>query len=445
MKKISHLLKTIFIFFVLFIPLKAFSGTNYIMWQIPPQNVTFPVYVYSGGSQVDYIYSTKQQAFLGPYSSSSNYSYSLYFFDGTNWNSCNIVITSGQIVNGPGNTTCPGAVINPPQSYVGSISNVYYLTFGSSNFPTVSSSAPKPAPSAPNYAAGRRFKFINNTSYATIQIGMICTQAVNLNSTNCLNTENLAQIPKGQSFTFVVDQPTDTSPTQLPGLISFGFHMSAYQKTAKSSWITTGGYGPGGTPYATKIEPTVLPINNNAAGYPIPDGPTNLDVSMVDGYNISVKMWPKGTKYCTFTVPPESSNILGAGAYDTGAPLAIMALNTPQSICKSSSQLPSGQKGGWNLNVRESGGFKGCRSPCSYATKKYGVKSSQFMQMCCPATSGYGPTDCPAANTSWVSNLAEPQSTNVYRFQYDDAASDYACPADSEFRIEFSNGVPQPA
>lgn len=437
------MIKSLFFVLAISLPLTSYSATNYLMWQIPPSSVNFPVYVYDGtGSQVGYIYSDKQQAFLGAYSSSSNYNYTLYYSDGTNWNSCTVVITNGSVNNGAGGTTCPGAVIKPPTSSGSSVSNVYYLALGSSAFPTVSSKAPSPAPSAPNYAAGRRFKFINNTSYANIQIGMVCTQSANPNSTNCSNTENLAQIPQGGSFTFVVDQPTDNSPTPLPGLNSFGFHMSAYQKTAQSSWITTGGYSAGGTPYATKIEPTVQPVTYNSNNLPIPAGPTNLDVSMVDGYNINVKMYPKGSKYCTYTVPPESSNILGAGLYSSNSVLANMLIDTPRSVCKNSSQLPPGQQGGWNLSVKESGGFKGCRSPCSYATKKYGTKSNQFMQMCCPASSGYGPTNCPAANTSWVSNLASPQSQSVYRFQYDDAASDYACPADSEFRIEFNNDLP---
>ncbi|MCC9623124.1 hypothetical protein LPB41_15640 [Thalassospira sp. MA62] len=42
-----------------------------------------------------------------------------------------------------------------------------------------------------------------------------------------------------------------------------------------------------------------------------------------------------------------------------------------------------------------------------------------------------------ANNSTYVTNLAHPASTHVYRFAYDDAIGDFACPAQTDFTIVF--------
>ncbi|MDE2429116.1 MAG: hypothetical protein KGM99_10330, partial [Burkholderiales bacterium] len=209
------------------------------------------------------------------------------------------------------------------------------------------------------------------------------------------------------------------------------------------NWVCTGGYFPGQTPYATKIEPTILAVTNS-----IPNGASNVDVSAVDGYSVGVKFYPASPAYCTYTVPPENSNVLGAGLYSAARPFAQVAPNSAtalQTMCKASSQLPANYSGGataWNLAVTSPDGkFAGCMSPCTYATANSPADAPQF---CC--TGNYNtPGTCDVAagsvgaNTSTYNTKIQSstQFQNVYGFAYGDAGSDYACPPETNFVVEF--------
>lgn len=424
------------------------NPTNYLMWQLP-STVNFPVYVYKGGAQSDYLYGQTQQAFLGSYPSGSDGTYTLYYqpansssSSATNssiantWASCVLALTSGAVDNS--NTTCPGVVINNPVTG----SNVYTVAFGASAWPV--NSVPV-SPTNQDYGK-RKITFKNNSAYAAIQIGQVCTKSVNPNNPNCKNTQNLAQITKGSSFDFYVDNKAAEKKYFPAGLNSYAFTVTAYQKTATSNWVNTGGYNAGGTPYATKIELTSQPVITTQ-GAQFPQGATNFDVSAVDGYNISVKAYPAKATYCTYTVPPENSNILGAGYYSEKNSLGELAIS--ENLCLKSSQLPasngssqqSSSVSAWDLTVKNNANeFQGCMSPCTYAKAN---KSSGQDMFCCagsyntPATCDQAEGQLGANNSTYVTNLTPPVSNRVYRFAYDDAIGDFACPAETDFIIEF--------
>lgn len=409
------------------------TSKDYLMWQMPTSNISFPIYVYSGGNQVGYLYGPAQQAFAGSYDPTrTTASYQLYYQDSGAWHGCTIALLNGAVDNS--STTCTGTVINNPASPT---SNVYTIGPGAIAWPSVAT-APA-APTATDYGK-RKITFINDTKYSMIQIGEICTVSANPHNPNCANNQNLFQIAQGDSHEFLVDNAKAEGAHFPAGLNSYGFTVTAYQDAA-GNIVKTGGYN-SGSPYATKIESTSLPVIANN-GAPIPQGATNFDVSAVDGYNISVIAYPESATYCTYTVPPENSNILGAGYYSKDHPLG--RLLTSSALCKKSSQLPPGKrKGAWNLTVSTAGGdFQGCMSPCTYATKKFGASSQQAQRFCCSgayntAASCDKPAGVPGANnSSYVTNLKPPVSTNVYRFAYDDAIGDFACPAETNFVIRF--------
>ena len=409
----------------------AAAPTQFPMWQLPTTGVNFPVYAYRDKKQTHYLYGTTQQAFLGGYDATTAGTWSLYYRKGRKWYGCKLVLSAGAIDS---KTTCPGAVLNPPATS----SNVYTVAFGASAWPA--SAKPPVAPVDTDYGK-RSIAFVNNTQYASIRIGMLCTVSANPSNPACVNKSDLLEVKKGQRMVFQVDDKTAEGKAYPAGLVSYAFVMTAYQN-AGGEWVSSGGYGEN-QPYATKIELSSLPVRTNASGQQFPTGATNIDVSAVDGYNVGVKAYPSTPSYCTYTVPPESSNALGAGLYDESAPLATISATA--ATCRASSQLPTrARRGAWNLLVVDSDGdFQGCKSPCTYASAKFGSQTTQAARYCCTGTFGT-PASCdqpagkPGANTStYVQNLGS-MTKNVYRFAYDDAIGDFACPAQTNFVVEFT-------
>ncbi|MCL1126330.1 thaumatin family protein [Shewanella surugensis] len=438
MNKINHtiilsiirrgLRNSLFILCTLFMLCSHAETDNVLMWQMPSSGINFPVYVFKDNKQSAYLYSSSQQSILGKYHSTTTATYDLYYQSGnTKWNSCKLILKSGSISP---HTTCPGAVINPPVT----TSNVYTVAFGSTAWPA--SVAPVYMPSY----GSRSITFKNDTAYDKIRIGQVCTKSKNPNNSKCKNNQNRWEVAKGDTRVFQYDA---TYKGGLTGLISTAFTVTAYKKAG--TWVETGGYGAGQTPYATKVEMTALPVDNkteNGTAFLVPQGNTNFDISVVDGYNISAKAYPIGGSYCTYTVPPENSNVLGVGYYDSSTVLA--SIEDSEALCTSSSQLPvnyAGPDTPWDLAQTDSAdNYKGCLSPCTYT--KVNGKSSQN-KFCC--TGSYGtPTSCNqakgviGANTStYVKNLDSNHATHVYRFAYDDAIGDFACPPQTSIAVIF--------
>ena len=415
---------------------------NYLMWQFPA-SLPLPVYVYQNGQQVGYVATPQSQSFVGEYP--TNGVYTLYYKGPQNWHACTVTFQGMAVAGGP-SAPCPGVVINNPASADGVSSNVYTVAFGATPWlPTTSGSVPpppvnpNPSPADPSsYYASRSVKFVNNTRYKEIEIsGSYCTSFVE----KCPKTAFKQIISTKTPYIFKVP---------LTGINSAAFYLTRYCagncKDAKN-WVSTGGYSAGETPYATKIEFTFLPVNNG-----VPTGASNADISGVDGFNTAVQLAPASSTYCTYTVPPENSNLLGAGFYGSTNPLAKLkssSVGSLQGLCASSSQLYAGYKGAmqpWPLPVQSSGQFLGCRSPCSYATKTFGSGVPQMQQFCCAGSDYDTPQKCivPAgtigANTStYVTNiLSSKQFQNVYPFGYGDAGSDYGCPPETSFVVTFT-------
>lgn len=451
-KKSAVLLGLSLLFGVMTTAFAEAQTKQYLMWQMPSTPISYPIYVYnSSGTQVGFIPANTLQEFVGEYQPGvTTESYTLYYQDSkSTWHSCVAALVNGSV----GPSTCPGLTLNKPVP----TSNVWTIGPGAIAWPAAKT--PPVNPTQTNYNA-RTITFKNDTDYQYIQIGESCSTSGNTPDT-CQTTLDLAKIAKGESF-------------QLPavnkdGLNSAAFYITGYctgstadecvkdGKKVEKNWVSTGGYGPGEVPYATKIEPTILPVTNN-----VPNGASNIDISAVDGYNFGVVLYPEtsqGGAYCTYTVPPENSNVLGAGYYDESAPLAkVMPTDGMQSLenlCKNSSQLPVGYDGKdkpWNLvKLDSNNNFQGCMSPCTYATIHYGTGSKNANRFCCagtyssPATCDVAPGDVGANTSTYTTNvLSSPEFQNVYPFAYGDAGSDYACPPETNFVVKFVSGKPKP-
>lgn len=433
----------------LFFASTIFANTdkNYIMLGWPAASSAYPIYpvtVYkekTNGAlkQIAYVPDNNQKIFLDQYDSNTSGTYKLYYssVEGKGalvWHACSIVLANGQVVFSA--TTCPG-VVKPSQQSTGS--NVYVLSFGSSNVEWGNPvSAPYPYPKATQYA-DRKIIFKNNTKYPMIQIGeSYCPvfTAPGQQCPNAMKTLNFRQIVRGKSATLTIGDA---------GLNSAAFFVTGYQKKS-GKWIDTGGYGNGENAYATKIELTVQPAITDEKGVKSAVA-SNLDVSAVDGFNVGVMVYPASHQYCTYTAGAENSGILGAGYFSRGNPLASLISTkqkTLRDLCLQSSQLPSDAdpQNAWNLmHFSKSGDFVGCYSPCTYA-KANNLDQDTINQFCCPAGSQYGtPGTCLApVNMSYTGNLHQ-HSRHLYAFSYDDANGDFGCPGDADFVVEFISEV----
>ncbi len=446
------------ILFTLFIALIAgIAGAattappNYLMWQFPASGIVLPVYVYQNGAQTAYVPSNSLQYFAGVYApKATNAEFHLYYQGtGGNWHGCTLTLKKGQ-VNGS-KTTCPGVVINPPVSQNGATSNVYTTAFGATAWPLAKTAPVNPVAHA---YANRTITLTNNTKYPFIQVGESCSTSVGSNQApSCQNTPIVATIAQGTPYVVTVG---------TFGLNSSAFYLSSFctaatavlcgtaptvaqcvAGTPPAGWVCTGGYFAGQSPYATKIEPTILSVANG-----IPAGASNVDVSAVDGYSVGVKLYPSPSQYCTYTVPPENSNVLGAGHYGATQPLAAVVPKKSgdlAALCAKSSQLPAGYTGKkmpWNLSKTDgSGNFAGCMSPCAYASANSPADAPQF---CCtgsfntPGTCDVAAGQVGANTSTYNTNIqSSPAFKNVYGFAYGDAGSDYACPPETNFVVEF--------
>lgn len=429
---------------------------NYLIWQIPATNasgVIFPAYVYSNNAQVGYIPSSTTQVFVGEYQSGvTNASYTLYYQGKSNWHSCAIALLNGNIDQST--TTCPGAALNSPAK---AGSNIWTLAVGANKGNGWPAAKTDPINPTPTDYSNRMITFVNNTEYAAIQIGEGYCDAWPASGV-CKTKDqhaivNFQQIQQEQSYTLNTDES---------GLSFATFYVTGYCTSDladcytspgvknKSNWILTGGYGVGGNPYATKIEVTMMPVEDG-----IPEGASNVDISAVDGYNFGAILYPALPAYCTYTLPPENSNISEADYYSKQKTLADLVptdgIASLESLCKNSSQLPANHTGTpWNLVKLDSNkNFIGCLSPCVYATANK-LSNQDIAKFCC--TGKYDePELCDVAsgqvgaNTStYAENIGLPVFKNVYSFVFSASLNDFSCPAETNFVVSFVTGSATP-
>jgi hypothetical protein len=409
--------------------------------QLTPAAPTYPVYVFdSSNKQVAYMTSASDQVFLGPYNANTSGVYNFYYQNQNIWYACTLTMQNGAIVGNSGASypACPSATLISPAQNKEPGSNVWTLAFGAKAWEQTE--LPSGVVPVNKTYTNRTITFVNNTQYPLIQVGEVCTVSSNPSNPNCVNNPALFSIAQGKTAVFYVDKNSGTKGN-YPGLISYGFTLTGYQD-AKGQMVQTGGYNTA-NPYATKLELTSLPVTTQN-GIQIPSGPTNIDVSAVDGYNMGVIIYPETSKYCTYTKGGESSGNLGVNYYSQQHVLAQLAPQEGTSLaglCAASSQLPGDGPTAWPLSLSNGDDFMGCMSPCTYATKTFGATSSQAQQYCCTGAYNTPATCTLPAQSTYLKNMNPPVSERVYRFAYDDAVGDHACPAETNLIVEFVSGT----
>jgi hypothetical protein len=415
----SNVHKLVFVSLGIFCCVTAFASSadqkKYIKLNLP-QVFGYPVYVFKGNKQVAYYSNAKQSVFLQAESNQSA-TYTLYQQKNAVWQGCSITF-SGETIDKA--TTCLGAVINSQP-----IGNEAVLTLG-----TKPNMQQKGAPTGIHKPDNKRtITFINNTKYYNIQVGEACTIASNPGNPDCKNTQDLFQLTQHQSTTITIGKE---------GLKSFSFIMTGYQAKKGDKMTVTGGYnGEGkGHPYASKFEGTFAPLTN---GFYID---SNIDASLVDGFNIGFKMYPDNPTYATYTCldATDSKQLQCVGYFSKDDPMSTFIPSTSESlsaICNSATGDQHGQEDLMNLVQTDpnTGKFQGCYSACTNARAT--ANQAEINHYCCPTgnsaecrSNGY------AASAKYVTTTHQ-YSERTYAYSYDDKMGDYGTNGNVNFTVEF--------
>ncbi len=240
-------------------------------------------------------------------------------------------------------------------------------------------------------------------------------------------------VPSGQSVDFTIP---------VSGLNSAAWIIAGYRTPGAKIWTQTGFAGANRNQAATKIELTMFPyypLGITAGPIVNSVGPTNIDISSVDGVNLTYRFYPQPaiagtTQICTLA----NNNITPAtqytGIYSSTAPISYF--NNTNNNGKFS--CPPGNA---YSNV-------GCTSPCTLAYMNH-ASQEIINQTCC--INDYG-TNSSCTSTSNPNNPANAAYTamihnqfiNSYAFAYDDAKADFTCDAFASYIFEIDdvgNGI----
>lgn len=351
---------------------------------------------------------------------------------------CSLTFDAQGVINTSAADSCVGTVAIPNSNYqhqtLASLVSVYNLGANFGNSLTVNAAvlnqqvAPASVP--------RTLTFINNTQRD------LCF--VNQTSGNSNAAPVPAQMCDETYQTQVLSGGQVVFPISDSGLNSAAWIVAGYRESGAKTWIQTGFVNPNRNQAATKIELTAFPYYpSGVLSGPIVNsvGPTNVDISSVDGINLLYKFYPTpsttgGTAVCTLANNNVTPATQYTGVYSQGAPMSYFA-NTDDSgnfSCQSS-------------NAYNQGSELGCASNCTMAYVN-NDSPTKINQQCCIGSSYGTQSTCVAsdnplnpANSKYTA-LVHQQFINSYSFAYDDAKADFSCDPLASFVIEI-DGVGQ--
>ncbi|MGY6214209.1 thaumatin family protein [Methylolobus aquaticus] len=330
------------------------------------------------------------------------------------WNHCKLTIKGDGTVN-TGATTCSGAGVIPASSTAA----VSVISLGA-NFAAHPTAAPLPAPKTRVLTAARQLTFRNDTRYRALCING-ADQFNDMRTGRCTGTGDRI-VRKGRPR--VIDVPER-------GINSGAWFVTGFQ-TSQGHWFNTGRDAAGNI-YSIVMEPTFYPTDNPPTGsgatrYSASDhsvGVTNIDSSLVDGYNFGLSIRPSKPTICSHV------NARGITRYTLYGPQRDMtgllsersrtAGHTLKSVCPE------------ELLVNKTGAFKGCYSNCTHA-KKHGAADADLV--CCAGAYSQK-AECISQGLdhnalSYVESL-HVNSVNTYTWAYDDTNGDFACDPNGSF------------
>lgn len=312
---------------------------------------------------------------------------------GDQWQNCIFEVTANGAI-GPG-TTCVGAVsVTPPG---GVTDNLPYFNMGAAMFPPAGTQAnpPNPAPQQTNSLPARTLTYMNQTANFKL-----CLQTdSSFNHSKCSNGG--IQLARGVPFVIRSEDLAD-------GVNSGLGQVAALKAKRTSSWKNTGkAPGTNGQVYATNLEYTLWPVTANFTG-----GPTTIDISLVNGFNVGAKLSADSDTAC-YIADSEG----GTPYFMLYKANAVMA------------QFPSTAGSLANSCPADEQVARGCYSPCSNATATQATDADQY---CC--SSPYNtPASCTLPPTTDYVKSVDINSTRVYSWAYEDYRGTFTCEPSASF------------
>ena len=326
--------------------------------------------------------------------------YSGYSEVPSGWDSCILGITADGGLD-PVATTCVGVVATPAQGANG----VPSFSMGAAMFSQSPIHWDPPTPSKTNTLPSRGLTFINKTSVSTI-----CLQTdSSFEHEECSGAN---KISKGGS-PYVID-----SSDLHEGANSGVGQVAAYQLTEGQQWVNTG-MDSSSTVYATNLEWTVWPEQDQYT-----PGPTTIDISLVNGFNIGVTLSPDRDTVCS--VADTEGGTPYFVMYKANVPMAIFPKSPGTSLdeaCPAENQVPDG-----------SGAKTGCYSSCAYAN----IHNEKIDETCCQGQYNSVSTCTLPPTLPWAQDIDE-NSTRVYSWAFEDWRGTFTCEPTAKFTFTITN------
>ncbi|MGB5834178.1 MAG: thaumatin family protein [Thiohalocapsa sp.] len=319
----------------------------------------------------------------------------------TEWQSCILAIADdGSLA--PTQTTCVGiSQIAQPAA-----ANVPHFSMSAAMFQNAESRS-DPSPSNINALPARSLTFVNATSASKI----------------CLQTDSSFE-HEACSGAKIIPQasPYVINASHLwEGLNSEVAQVVAYQ-TKPGEWVDTG-RDKANLVYATNLEATIWPEQDQFTV-----GPTTIDVSLVNGFNVGVSLVPDRDTVCAIADTEGGKPYFVL--YEADMPMAIFpksAHATLNDVCPTE-----------NISPDSSGLDTGCYSSCSYAQKIHGINSDAADQACCAAQYHSVPACTLPPTLPYVQNI-DSNSERVYSWAFEDWRGTFTCEASASFAFELIN------
>lgn len=319
------------------------------------------------------------------------------------WQNCILHLTATG-ANGS-DTTCLGIVAVAPPA--GVTDNLPYFVTGAAMFPVPATAlqGPNPPPDSSNRVPPRALTYRNQSS----NYGVCLQTDSSFDHKRCSGAIPLLQ---GQSYSI-------PSKTLASGVNSGLGQIAAVKPKKGAPWFETGrSRGANGQVYATNMEYTIWPVTRTYS-----TGPTTIDISLVNGFNIGARLTVDQDTACYI------ANSEGGVPYFLLYPAGSTLAQFPNTAASLSQLCP-------NTMAQK----RGCFSPCSYAVLTGGVDSAGAEAACCsspyntPETCTYPPT------TDYVRNVGA-NSTRVYTWAFDDYNGTFTCEPYASFTFSVIDAV----
>lgn len=337
--------------------------------------------------------------------------YALWQFTAKKWTMCILHLEpSGAI--GTANT-CAGAVKIPESSSP----DVSKINLNADVFPDAARSPPMPR--AYNSVDPRSFTFSNDSSAVGI----------------CLQTDS-SFAHSLCSGVYVFGIFADPYVHEIPqnGDNSKAAQIIGVKYKATTTWAKTGRDNSGQV-YATKMEWNAYPTEVASSGSSIPAestdhsiGPTFLDVSLVDGFNVGMELTPDQDTVCAVSEKEGGASVFKL--FKRGEAMADFPndVSVPfNEVCPSGFEVQRGP------NQR----IAGCYSQCSWAHAT-GQPVTTISQNCCSDRYGTFATCEPLIDKKYIDTI-EDTSSGVYTWAYNDYRGTFTCDGSASFSFRFTD------